>query len=94
MVALARELTKPPLSARTSKQNGNRNASRRHPNLIQAFGHGHLGMILTAGTSRIVASPHRRSNRRFRLVGVPTGSIRMRYFARLCRRPVGYQVRH
>jgi hypothetical protein len=50
------ELTKPPLSARTSKQNGKRNAGRRHPNLIQAFGHGHLGMTLTAGTSRIVAS--------------------------------------
>ena len=30
--------------------------SRRYPNLIQAFGHGHLGMTLAAVTSRIVAS--------------------------------------
>ena len=30
--------------------------SRRHPNLIHAFGHGHLGMTLAAVTSRIVAS--------------------------------------
>jgi glycine/D-amino acid oxidase-like deaminating enzyme len=30
--------------------------SRRYPNLIHAFGHGHLGMTLAAVTSRIVAS--------------------------------------
>jgi glycine/D-amino acid oxidase-like deaminating enzyme len=30
--------------------------SRRHPNLIHAFGHGHLGMTLAAVTSCIVAS--------------------------------------
>jgi len=30
--------------------------SRHHPNLIHAFGHGHLGMTLAAVTSRIVAS--------------------------------------
>ena len=30
--------------------------SRRHPNLIHAFGHGHLGMTLAAVTSRMVAS--------------------------------------
>jgi glycine/D-amino acid oxidase-like deaminating enzyme len=30
--------------------------SRRHPNLIHAFGHGHLGMTLAGVTSRIVAS--------------------------------------
>jgi len=30
--------------------------SRNHPNLIHAFGHGHLGMTLAAVTSRIVAS--------------------------------------
>ena len=29
--------------------------SRRHPNLVLAFGHGHLGMTLAAVTSRIVA---------------------------------------
>jgi glycine/D-amino acid oxidase-like deaminating enzyme len=30
--------------------------SRRHPNLIHAFGHGHLGMTLAGVTSRIVVS--------------------------------------
>lgn len=30
--------------------------SRRHPNLIHAFGHGHLGMTLAGVTSRIIAS--------------------------------------
>jgi len=30
--------------------------SRNHPNLIHAFGHGHLGMTLAAVTSRMVAS--------------------------------------
>ncbi|MCP3473107.1 FAD-binding oxidoreductase [Bradyrhizobium sp. CCGUVB1N3] len=30
--------------------------SRRYPNLIHAFGHGHLGMTLAGVTSRIVAS--------------------------------------
>ena len=30
--------------------------SRRHPNVIYAFGHGHLGMTLAGVTSRIVAS--------------------------------------
>ena len=30
--------------------------SRRHPGLIHAFGHGHLGMTLAAVTSRVVAS--------------------------------------
>jgi D-hydroxyproline dehydrogenase len=30
--------------------------SRRHPNLIHAFGHGHLGMTLAGVTTRIVAS--------------------------------------
>jgi D-hydroxyproline dehydrogenase len=30
--------------------------SRRHPNLIYAFGHGHLGMTLAGVTSRMVAS--------------------------------------
>ena len=30
--------------------------SRRHPNLIHAFGHGHLGLTLAGVTSRMVAS--------------------------------------
>jgi D-hydroxyproline dehydrogenase len=30
--------------------------SRRYPNLIHAFGHGHLGMTLAAVTSRVVAN--------------------------------------
>ncbi|MGY8661407.1 FAD-dependent oxidoreductase [Bradyrhizobium sp. UFLA05-109] len=36
--------------------------SRRHPNLIHAFGHGHLGMTLAGATSRIVASLIERRN--------------------------------
>jgi glycine/D-amino acid oxidase-like deaminating enzyme len=36
--------------------------SRRHPNLIHAFGHGHLGMTLAGVTSRIVASLIERRN--------------------------------
>ena len=31
-------------------------SSRRHPNLIHAFGHGHLGMTLAGVTSRMVAN--------------------------------------
>ena len=36
--------------------------SRRYPNLIHAFGHGHLGMTLAGATSRIVASLIERRN--------------------------------
>ncbi|KJC57887.1 cytochrome C4 [Bradyrhizobium sp. LTSPM299] len=36
--------------------------SRRHPNLIHAFGHGHLGMTLAGVTSRIVAGLIERRN--------------------------------
>jgi glycine/D-amino acid oxidase-like deaminating enzyme len=36
--------------------------SRRYPNLIHAFGHGHLGMTLAGVTSRIVASLIERRN--------------------------------
>ncbi|MBV9564143.1 MAG: FAD-dependent oxidoreductase [Bradyrhizobium sp.] len=36
--------------------------SRRYPNLIHAFGHGHLGMTLAGATSRIVASLVERRN--------------------------------
>jgi D-amino-acid dehydrogenase len=37
--------------------------SRRTPNLIHAFGHGHLGMTLAGATSRIVASLIERGNK-------------------------------
>ena len=36
--------------------------SRRYPNLVCAFGHGHLGMTLAGATSRIVASLIERRN--------------------------------
>jgi glycine/D-amino acid oxidase-like deaminating enzyme len=36
--------------------------SRRYPNLIHAFGHGHLGMTLAGVTSRLVASLIERRN--------------------------------
>jgi D-amino-acid dehydrogenase len=36
--------------------------SRRYPNLIHAFGHGHLGMTLAGVTSRIVVSLIERRN--------------------------------
>jgi D-amino-acid dehydrogenase len=36
--------------------------SRRYPNLVHAFGHGHLGMTLAAVTSRVVVSLIERRN--------------------------------